>query len=201
VDYPVPAHYREKIVFLDRDGILNEEIGDYVFKPDLFIIPDGVPEGLRLLKKAGFRLVVVTNQGGIDKGLFTRADMEACHKKLFATIGPVLDAIYYSPHHRSKTHSQLSKPNSLMIERGLHRYQGRPSDSFLIGDAGRDLEAAAAVGVRGILVPTLKEQTHPLAVHIAPNLLAAAAWIIEYEKGKRNDRGPNLNGLKIISEC
>jgi D-glycero-D-manno-heptose 1,7-bisphosphate phosphatase len=174
----VPAHYAGKIVFLDRDGILNQEVGDYVYDPDLFIIPDGVPEALHALKAAGYKLVVVTNQGGLGQDLYTRADMAACHAKLLAATGPVFDAIFYSPHHRTRTLSQLSKPNSLMVERGLHRFAARPEHCWLIGDAGRDLVAAAAVGVRGILVPTLKEHEHPLAVHIAQDLHAAAKWVL-----------------------
>jgi D-glycero-D-manno-heptose 1,7-bisphosphate phosphatase len=176
--YRVPSHYAHKAVFLDRDGILNQEVGDYVYDTEAFIIPDGVPEALAALKAAGYWLVVVTNQGGLDKDLYTRAAMAACHAKLETAAPGLLDAIYYSPHHKTRTLSQLSKPNSLMVERGLHRYQCRPELSYLVGDAGRDLEAAAAVGVRGILVPTLKEREHPLAIHIAADLRAAAAWIL-----------------------
>jgi len=176
--YSVPDSYTNKIVFLDRDGILNEEVGDYVYELDAFVIPHGVPEALRALKAAGYRLVVVTNQGGLDKGLYTRAQMAACHAKLEAAAPGLIDHIYYSPHHKTVTRSQLSKPLSLMLERGLHRYQARPQDCFLVGDAARDLEAAAAVGIRGILVPTLKEREHPLAVHVAADLAAAAAWIL-----------------------
>jgi D-glycero-D-manno-heptose 1,7-bisphosphate phosphatase len=177
--YSVPAHYTAKAIFLDRDGILNQEVGDYVYDPELFIIPEGVPEALQALKAAGYKLIVVTNQGGLDKDLYTRADLAACHAKLEAAAPGLLDYIYYSPHHKTKTLSQLSKPNSLMVERGLHRYQARPENCYLIGDAGRDLEAAAAVGIKGILVPTLKEHEHELAVHIASDLRAAAAWILE----------------------
>jgi D-glycero-D-manno-heptose 1,7-bisphosphate phosphatase len=104
--------------------------------------------------------------------------MAACHAKLEAAAPGLLDIIYYSPHHKTRTLSQLSKPNSLMVERGLHRYHCRPELSYLIGDAGRDLEAAAKVGVKGILVPTLKEHEHPLAVHIAQDLRHAANWIL-----------------------
>lgn len=177
--YPVPARYGGKAVFLDRDGVLNQEIGDYVFDPDLFVIPDHVPGALQTLKAAGYRLIVVTNQGGIDKGLFTRAQMDACHAKLEAAAPGLLDYIYYSPHHKIKTRSQLSKPNWLMLERGLHRYGCRPEHSFLVGDAARDLEAAAALGIRPILVPTLKETEHPLAAHVAADLAAAADWILQ----------------------
>lgn len=176
--YTVPAHYQNKVVFLDRDGVLNQEVGDYVYDPALFIILPKVPQALARLKAAGYGLVIVTNQGGIDKGLFTKAQMQACHNKLLAATGPVFTHVFYSPHHRSSTLSQLSKPNSLMVERGLHLLQARPEHCWLVGDAGRDLEAAAAVGVQGILVPTLKEHEHPLACHIASSLYTAVDYIL-----------------------
>ena len=176
--YTAPPHYHQKAVFLDRDGILNQEIGDYVYRPENFIIPEGTADALRSLKEAGYKLIVVTNQGGIGKGLYTTKEMDACHAKLQAACPDMLDAIYYSPHHGSITRSQLSKPNSLMLEKGIHRFHIDPAQSYLVGDAGRDLEAADKVGIRGILVPTLKEREHPLAIHIAPSFPEAADWIL-----------------------
>ena len=70
-----------KCILLDRDGVLNEEKGDYVFLESDFVIPEGVPEGLKMLKAAGFKMVVVTNQGGIAKGLYTREEVKKLHNK------------------------------------------------------------------------------------------------------------------------
>ena len=167
-----------KIVFLDRDGVLNEEIGDYVYRLEDFKICKGVPEALQILKKAGYYLVVVTNQGGIDRGIYSRAQMQACHAYLHAETGGVIDAYYHSPHHKTVTKSILSKPNSLMLEKGLHRYEANPAECWLVGDAERDLQAAHQVGVRGILVPTLKEQHSAHADHIATSLLEATRFMV-----------------------
>ena len=176
--YTVPAHYHNKAIFLDRDGILNQEIGDYVYRPEDFLIPEGTADALRALKAAGYRLIVVTNQGGIGKGLYTAQEMHACHAKLHQACPNVLDAVYYSPHHSTVSRSQLSKPNSLMLEKGIHRFRIDPTQSYMVGDAGRDLEAADKVGIRGILVPTLKEREHPLAIHVAASFPEAAEWIL-----------------------
>ena len=168
-----------KIVFLDRDGVLNEEIGDYVYRLEDFKICEGVPQALRLLKDAGFTLVVVTNQGGIGRGIYTRQHMQACHDYLHENTGSLIDAFYYSPYHRSVTKSLLSKPNSVMLEKGLHCFKADPAESWLVGDAERDLEAAEHVGVRGILVPTVKEQTSARAVFVAKSLFGAAQFILK----------------------
>ena len=82
-----------KAVFLDRDGVLNEEIGTYVWEPEKFIICPGVPESLARLKAAGYYLIVVTNQAGIAKKLYTAADVRACHAKLQAACSGILDAL------------------------------------------------------------------------------------------------------------
>ena len=170
---------KSKIVFLDRDGVLNEEIGDYVYKLADFVICTGVPQALQLLKKAGYYLVVVTNQGGIDRGIYTRVQMEQCHYYLHQQTGGLIDAYYYSPHHKSVTRSLLSKPGSVMLEKGLHRFKADAAQCWLVGDAERDLEAAEKVGVRSILVPTLKEQSSPRASYVAKNLLDAAHYILK----------------------
>ncbi|RYY18568.1 MAG: HAD family hydrolase [Cytophagaceae bacterium] len=161
-------------VFLDRDGVLNEEMGDYVWTPERFIIPPGVPASLRQLKAAGYHLIVVTNQAGIAKGLYTRAHVAACHSLLQQACGGVLDALYFSENHPSVSESIFRKPDSGMLEKAIARFQIDPARSWLVGDRARDLEAGARVGVRGILVG------HSEAVAYAPRVadLAAATALI-----------------------
>jgi D-glycero-D-manno-heptose 1,7-bisphosphate phosphatase len=144
-----------KAVFLDRDGIINREIGDYVCRMEDFILNEGVIEALRFWKNSGYKLVVITNQGGIVKGLYSRETLNAMHDYLKTTLkaaGVELDAIYYSPHHPDFGNSLSRKPGSLMIERALARYDIDPALSVMIGDRSRDIQAAAGAGVRGILV-------------------------------------------------
>ena len=167
---------KQKCVFLDRDGVLNEERGNYTYRPDDFRILPGVPEALRLLKSAGFRLVVVTNQGGIGKGLFTRQDMQACHEKLTAACPGCLDAIYYAPAHPSISASLARKPDSLMLEKAIARFEIDVTESWLVGDQPRDLTAAQKVGVKGIWIYS-GPQPAPDKGYKAPNLLTAAKLI------------------------
>lgn len=91
----------EKIVFLDRDGTINEEVNYLHRTEDLKFLP-GVPEALRLLKEAGFKLVVVTNQAGVARGYYTCADVEHLHAYMNEELkkyGAEIDAFYYCPHH------------------------------------------------------------------------------------------------------
>jgi D-glycero-D-manno-heptose 1,7-bisphosphate phosphatase len=167
-----------KAIFLDRDGVLNQEMGEYVWTPDRFHIVPGVPESLVRLKAAGYHLVVVTNQAGIAKGLYTGTDVRACHAILQQACGNVLDALYFSDSHPSVSESILRKPDSGMLEKAIARFHLDPASSWIVGDRARDLAAGARVGVRGILVGNSEE------VADLPRVadLAAATELILSEK-------------------
>jgi D-glycero-D-manno-heptose 1,7-bisphosphate phosphatase len=141
-----------KAIFLDRDGVLNEEIGHYVWQLDEFVICPGVPESLARLKAAGYLLIVVTNQAGIAKKLYTAAEVRACHAKLQAACGGIVDALYFSAAHPSVSESILRKPESGMLEKAVARFKLDVSQCWIVGDRLRDMEAGANIGVRGILV-------------------------------------------------
>ncbi len=146
------AVQKQKCVFLDRDGVLNRERGDYTYKLDEFEVLPGVPEALALLKDNGYLLIVVTNQGGVAKGLYTRADVLACHQKLQESCNGIIDALYYAPSHPAYSESLSRKPDSLMLERAIAKYNIDNDASWLVGDTQRDLDAAAKVGVKSIFV-------------------------------------------------
>lgn len=150
--YQLPANQPNKAVFLDRDGVLNEEMGDYVWTPDRFRVLPDVPASLARLKAAGYYLIVVTNQAGIAKGLYTRAEVLALHELVQQAAGYKLDALYLSESHPSVSESIFRKPDSGMLEKAIARFRLDPARCWLVGDRARDLEAAARVGVRGILV-------------------------------------------------
>ena len=143
---------KNKAVFLDRDGVLNEEIGTYVWQPEKFIIIPGVPESLARLKAAGYYLIVVTNQAGIAKKLYTAAEVRACHAKLQTACDNVIDALYFSDAHPSVSDSILRKPGSGMLEKAVARFNLDPAQCWIVGDRLRDMEAGANIGVRSILV-------------------------------------------------
>ena len=146
-----------KAIFLDRDGVLNDEIGSYVWELDKFTVSPGVPESLARLKAAGYYLVVVTNQAGIAKKLYTEADVLACHAKLQAACHDALDALYFSTAHPSVSDSILRKPDSGMFEKAVARFNLDVAQCWIVGDRYRDMEAGAKIGVRGIMVGHTEE--------------------------------------------
>lgn len=162
-------------VFLDRDGVLNVERGDYTYLLEDFDVIPGVPEALQLLKDNGFLLVVITNQGGIAKGLYTKSEVFACHEKLQAACGNLIDALYYSPSHPSVTESLSRKPDSLMLEKAIAKFGIDIERSWFVGDRKRDLQAAAKVGVNAILVGEEETAAH---IYKEKDLLAAAEYIV-----------------------
>ena len=168
-----------KCVFLDRDGVLNEERGDYTYRTGDFIVIPGVVEALRQLKSQGYLLVVVTNQAGIAKGLYTRHDVKACHQVLQQACGNLIDALYYAPAHPSVSASLARKPGSLMLERALARFHIDPSRSWLVGDRLRDIAAAQQVGVPAILVGD--QDAAPAGVPQLADLAAAARYILQQQ--------------------
>ncbi|MBC7425821.1 MAG: HAD family hydrolase [Bacteroidia bacterium] len=145
----------DKAVFFDRDGVLNREIGDYVCKPEDFeILPDAV-ETMKDAMDLGYKIFVITNQGGIGKRLYTKEILKQIHAILIEACnkqGVVITEIFYCPHHPVRSNCICRKPNSLMLEKALAKYNIDPALSWMIGDTGRDMEAAAAAGVRGYLI-------------------------------------------------
>ena len=142
-------------IFLDRDGVVVRERGEHTWRvADLELLPT-VPEALKAIRAGGHMAVLITNQSGIGLGLYTHGDVARAHDWIGARLaeeGTGLDAVYYCPHHPSKGRCLCRKPGSLLLERAIARYGIDPSASVMIGDRDRDVEAAAAVGVRGVLV-------------------------------------------------
>lgn len=163
-------------VFLDRDGVLNEERGEYTYRLEDFKIIEGVKEALQLLKDAGYLLIVITNQAGIAKGLYTAEDVMRCHEYLQNETGHLIADIYYCPHHPITTESLMRKPDSLMLEKAIARYGIDPVKSWMVGDSERDLVAAEKVGVKGILVAGSQAASEKGL--IAKNLLEATQCFI-----------------------
>lgn len=153
---------KNKCVFLDRDGVLNRERGDYTYRLEDFEVLPRVPEALALLKENGYLLIIITNQAGVAKGLYQREDVLACHQKLQDSCETLIDAIYYAPHHPSYSESLSRKPDCLMFEKALAKFNIDPEASWMVGDSLRDLQAAAKVGVASVLVGEQHPaQTHP----------------------------------------
>ena len=142
-------------VFLDRDGVVVRERGEHTWRMEDFEVLPTVADALKAIRAAGKLIVLITNQSGIGLGLYGHAEVERLHIYLHAHLvqqGAAIDAVYYCPHHPTQGRCICRKPGSLLLERAIARYGIDPSASVMIGDRDRDVEAAEAVGVRGILV-------------------------------------------------
>ena len=184
-------------VFLDRDGTLNYDPGYLKVAADLKLLA-GVGPALARLKGAGARLVVVTNQSGVGRGIVTLKDLEAIHARLQGLLeqeDAALDAIYFCPHHPDDG-CRCRKPNVGMVERAVSELQLDLRRSYLIGDHARDIQLANRVGAKAILLTPASvdaqaldrlkaEQALPDAV--AKSMAEAADWILE-DAAKRANR-------------
>jgi len=176
-------------VFLDRDGTLNYDPGYLKVAADLKLLA-GVGPALARLKGAGAKLVVVTNQSGVGRGILTLKDLEAIHARLQGLLeqeDAALDAIYFCPHHPDDG-CRCRKPNVGMVERAVSELQLDFRRTYLIGDHARDIQLAHRVGAKPILLTPapvdaqsldrLKvEQALPDAV--AKSMAEAVDWILE----------------------
>jgi D-glycero-D-manno-heptose 1,7-bisphosphate phosphatase len=141
-----------KCIFLDRDGVLNEDNPNYTYHINNFKILPGVIEALKELKSAGYLLVVVTNQSGIAQGIYTQLEMESCHAYLQKACGYVIDHFYFSPHHPSVSASLARKPGTLMFEKAKAKFNIDFSLSWMVGDRGRDIIPARLLGIKTIQI-------------------------------------------------
>lgn len=146
-----------KVIFLDRDGVINHDPGDYTTSPqDFEILPD-VLETLRAWTDQGYSMIVITNQGGIAKKRYSLSDFDRIDRKMadaFLGAGIAYLATYFCPHHDELGKCLCRKPLSGMLEKAIVRHDVDREKSVMIGDKDRDMEAAAGAGIRGIKVPT-----------------------------------------------
>ncbi len=143
-----------KAVFLDRDGVINKELG-YVFRIEDFVITDDILPSLKKLQQAGFIFVIITNQSGIAKELYTHEDVAKVHANMLNIMkenGILISEIYYCYHHPDVEPCICRKPDSGMIEKAIARFNIDVSKSFFIGDKERDIQAAEKAGVKGIMI-------------------------------------------------
>jgi len=147
-----------KAIFLDRDGVINRKGSSYyIFREEEFLFNKGIIEALKYFLSKGFLLIVVTNQGGISKGIFTVAHLEKLHKFMInhlRTYKIELTDIYYCPHHPDVKACHCRKPGTLLFEEAIKKYGIDSKESFMIGDSEIDIQAAEKMGIKGILIPT-----------------------------------------------
>ena len=144
-----------KVVFLDRDGVINIEPGHYTYEIEKFKIVPGLFAALKILKENGYQFIVITNQGGVSKAVYGHDEVKLLHNymiELFFKEGIDILDIYYCPHHSLHEKCICRKPDSQMLEKAIARYGVNKPKSYFIGDSERDLLAAEKAGVRGVKV-------------------------------------------------
>ncbi len=141
-----------KAVFIDRDGVVNSDLGHYyVHKTENFVFNPDIETALLQLKNAGFKTILVTNQGGVAKGEYSMEEVNHLHNFMQAHLkkaGAEFDAIYVCPHHNLVTACDCRKPKPGMILNAIHDLNINSTQSFLIGDSDRDIEAGNAAALK-----------------------------------------------------
>lgn len=166
-------------LFIDRDGTIIED-RDYCSDPSEVKLFPGAPEALRRLKSVGFKLIIITNQSGIGRGLFTLDQYRAVEAELLRQLGAgLIDATYFCPH-RPGQRCSCRKPALGMILEATQEYQIDLSRSFLVGDKEIDVECARNAGVRSVRVKTgpQRDTSDSTADWVAEDLPAAVEIVL-----------------------
>jgi D-glycero-D-manno-heptose 1,7-bisphosphate phosphatase len=178
-------------VLLDRDGTLIEEVG-YLDRLDLIRFFSYSVDAVRLLNRAGYAVIVITNQAGVARGYFDEAFVDTAHRVISERLtqgGARVDAYYYCPHHPDgsvaayRSNCECRKPQPGMLVKAAADHQLDLRRSFVVGDRAGDLEAGAAVGARTALVRTGYGRRHEEAARasgavVVDNLMQAVSWIL-----------------------
>jgi D-glycero-D-manno-heptose 1,7-bisphosphate phosphatase len=178
------------IVFLDRDGVINQDSPDYIKTANEFRFIPNSAEAIALLCKSGFEVILITNQSMIHRGISTLGHLEAIFEKMSAGIqakGGQIKDIFYCPHGPDEG-CACRKPKPGLILQALDRYGIDPATAFMVGDSAKDIGCARNAGVgHALLVLTgngsqaretlINADTPP--DYTAPDLMAAAQWIIQ----------------------
>lgn len=178
-------------VFVDRDGVINEERREYVTRWSEFRFLPGAVEALVALSQAGLRVLVITNQSAIHRGLASRDDVRRLHRRMIASVaraGGRVDGVYVCPH-RPDEGCACRKPRPGLLLRAAARHRLDLARCYLIGDKLSDIAAGLAVGCRCILVTTgldcapLSPQmvSDPVAFRVCADLGAAVGHILQDE--------------------
>lgn len=178
-----------KLIILDRDGVINHDSDNYIKSADEWLPIDGSIDAIARLSQAGYRIFIASNQSGLARGLFQQADLDAMHEKLLSLVagaGGKIAGIFYCPHHPDDN-CRCRKPKTGLIDDIESALKTSVADCFFIGDSIKDLRAGRAKHCRTILVKTGKGhaslrqlQEQPMdKVLVFDNLAAAASFIVK----------------------
>jgi len=180
-----------KVVFLDRDGVLNTRYPEYISRWQDYVFYPWTFQALRNLTESGGKLFLITNQSGIGRGFFTKKMLDKIHMELqkrLAESGGILTEIYYCPHH-PEANCNCRKPETEMLEKAAAAYDFNLSESWVIGDHSVDIEAGNRARAKTIQLRTGVSTGSNPAEHAEPdyraaNLLEATDIVInQWESG------------------
>ncbi|UCE04694.1 MAG: HAD-IIIA family hydrolase [bacterium] len=174
-------------IFFDRDGTINREIG-YVSEPEKFELLPNTLEGMKKLQDMGYRLVIVTNQGGIGLGYFTKEDFYQVNKKMLTEVskaGITIDKIYFCPHSKAER-CPCRKPEIGLVIRAKEELNIDLTHSYFIGDSVADIETGSNSGMKTILIES-ELVPDPMSLETKPDfvvkdLLTSAEIILKQER-------------------
>jgi D-glycero-D-manno-heptose 1,7-bisphosphate phosphatase len=152
------GEFRTKCVIgLDRDGVINRDLGTYCYKVEDFDPIPGSLDAIATMRRKGYKIVVITDQGGIEKGLYTQQDVDTVHLHMLDLLGKAgcssIDGIYYSA--SSRKEDMYAKPNTGMFKRCEKEIKDiKFKQGYYVGDKIKDLKAAVNIGAKPVLVRT-----------------------------------------------
>jgi D-glycero-D-manno-heptose 1,7-bisphosphate phosphatase len=194
-----------RAAFLDRDGVINRKPpeGQYVTRWEEMHFLPGVAKAIGLLNRAGFRVIVVSNQRCVAKGLLTACEMDSMHQRMcdgLAATGATIDEVYYCPH-ETQPPCCCRKPRPGMLLEAAHKYEIDLSASWMIGDSETDVQTGRNAGCKTARLLNISETASHDADIAALSLLDAVRQVLEREEPNadclamdpkhRNDRAPN----------
>lgn len=161
---------KQKAIFLDRDGTLLKEV-NFLSRVEDIEIFDFTEAALRSLKNAGYLLIVITNQSGIGRGIYSEDDMHAIHDSMQTSLDGIIDAFYFCPHLPTDG-CNCRKPGTGMFEVAASQFEIEFDGSWMIGDKQIDVEAGKNAGLQTALVLTGYGLEHQLELQDQPVLIA-----------------------------
>lgn len=146
----------KKMIILDRDGVINFDSSEYIKSPDEWHAIPGSLEAIASLNRAGFQVIIATNQSGVARGYYNLATLDEIHEKLMAelaAVGGYVEEIFFCPHHPDER-CNCRKPKPGLFQQIQKKYEVDLQDVYFVGDSFTDVLVAKAVGCKFMMVLT-----------------------------------------------
>ncbi len=188
----------DKVIFLDRDGVINKDPGgwtkyNYVTCPSDFRFLPGALAALRRLKEGGYKVIVISNQAGVNKGYFTKKELKVIDRRMRDGVrkrGGKIEASYYCVHTKEED-CPCRKPKAGLFDKARKAYKIDSAGTYFIGDTPQDVMAGADAGLKTILLLTGKTSKDHIREcnispgHVCDSLKEAVAWLFKQRKAKK----------------